>query len=188
MILNFMVYFPGPKKKQETLFREKIVKGLMQESKTPSIYIPYCADLHWLNAVMITQQELIPKTHSIRRDAKDRWKVGMSIDFFINIRTKSAHLFAPRVPVKSLQKIKFTWKEKPEGFQIMGTFVDRTCEINIDGKFYGDAYFYKGELMSGSYTLEQLAHNDGFNTVEEFFAWFKEDFTGKLIHWTNLKY
>lgn len=186
MILNFMVYFPG-QKKEETLFREKIIKGLMQESKTPSIYIPYCADLNWVNALMITQPEMIPKIHSIRRDAKDRWKVGMAIDFFINARTKRAHLFAPRIQVKSLQKISFSWKENKVG-HIYDQPTDRSCIIEIDGKFFGDAYFYQGKLISQTERIKDLAINDGFNTIEEFFLWFKEDFSGKIIHWSNLKY
>jgi ribonuclease HIII len=36
--------------------------------------------------------------------------------------------------------------------------------------------------------IETLAQNDGFNTIYDFFAYFNEDFTGKLIHWTDLKY
>lgn len=28
----------------------------------------------------------------------------------------------------------------------------------------------------------------GFDTIEEFFAYFNEDFVGKIIHWTDLRY
>lgn len=36
--------------------------------------------------------------------------------------------------------------------------------------------------------VEVLAKNDGFSGVKEFFEWFSEDFKGKIIHWTDLKY
>ncbi len=36
--------------------------------------------------------------------------------------------------------------------------------------------------------VNQLAINDGFNSVDDFFQYFNTDFTGKLIHWTDLKY
>ena len=36
--------------------------------------------------------------------------------------------------------------------------------------------------------LYKLAINDGFDSIEKFFEWFNKDFTGKIIHWTNLKY
>jgi hypothetical protein len=35
---------------------------------------------------------------------------------------------------------------------------------------------------------EVIARKDGFDTLEDFLDWFSEDFTGKLIHWTDLKY
>jgi hypothetical protein len=36
--------------------------------------------------------------------------------------------------------------------------------------------------------LEVIARHDGFDSVNDFLDWFSEDFTGKLIHWTDLKY
>lgn len=33
-----------------------------------------------------------------------------------------------------------------------------------------------------------LAKNDGFIDLADFLNWFKSDFTGKIIHWTNFKY
>ena len=34
----------------------------------------------------------------------------------------------------------------------------------------------------------QLAINDGFESLKHFFEYFNEDFEGKIIHWTDLKY
>jgi len=36
--------------------------------------------------------------------------------------------------------------------------------------------------------MNNFALKDGFNSIEDFFNWFKEDFEGILIHWTNFKY
>ena len=44
-----------------------------------------------------------------------------------------------------------------------------------------------GKTLSRSETM-RLAKNDGFNSLDEFFAWFNKDFTGTIIHWSNLKY
>ena len=44
-----------------------------------------------------------------------------------------------------------------------------------------------GELL-GKSQIKELALNDGFASQEDFFDWFKQDFTGKIIHWTPLRY
>lgn len=36
--------------------------------------------------------------------------------------------------------------------------------------------------------IEELAKNDGFATVYDFWEWFTSDFNGYIIHWTNKKY
>ena len=36
--------------------------------------------------------------------------------------------------------------------------------------------------------VEILAKNDGFDTVDAFFAYFTQDFDGKIIHWTDFVY
>jgi hypothetical protein len=38
--------------------------------------------------------------------------------------------------------------------------------------------------------IEDLAINDGFDDVADFWAWFDQysPFSGKLIHWTGLRY
>jgi hypothetical protein len=34
----------------------------------------------------------------------------------------------------------------------------------------------------------ELAQNNGFDTVKDFFEYFNKDFKGKIIHWTDFKY
>ena len=83
--------------------------------------------------------------------------------------------FAPVLPVVSIQKVHVDWKpETHKGLQPV---------VWID-----DAIFYDAFFGFGTDEMLQLAHNDGFDTIDDFFAYFNEDFIGKIIHWTDLKY
>ena len=183
-ILNFMLTLPG-KKKKLTHFPEKIWQSFNDE------FVIEKFDGFDPDSVYDFSQDAVdmaPKKHTIRRDCNNRWKAGTMIDFYINARRKTAFKFAPRVPVKSLQTISFSWIDKPAGYHVFGTPVDRVCVIHIDGKTFGDAYFYQGKLFSQTERIHDLATNDGFDSLEDFFEWFHEDFSGKIIHWTDLKY
>lgn len=121
---------------------------------------------------LLTFQRPKPKLHTIREDKTDRWKPGMMIDFFINVRTKDMFRFAPRIPVVSIQKItmSYAWNDI----------------INI---------WINGRELTPSERLE-LALNDGFDSWKEFFEYFypviksTEDnfWKGKIIHWTDKRY
>lgn len=106
-----------------------------------------------------------PKLHTFRADPKDRWKVGMKIHPVINNRTKNRFQFAPVLEVKGIQKI-----------EILHALGKSSAFVKIDEKVLHNS------------EIETLAVNDGFDSVEQFFAWFNKDFTGKIIHWTDLKY
>ena len=75
------------------------------------------------------------KKHTIREDKKNRWKAGTKIDFFINVRQKNMFRFAPVLPVVSIQKIEFIWKDNTENLAFLGTSFDKTCTIMIDDRF-----------------------------------------------------
>ena len=45
----------------------------------------------------------------------------------------------------------------------------------------GDSYLNYFEIL-------QLAQNDGFDTIDDFFAYFSENFKGVIIHWTDKIY
>ena len=47
------------------------------------------------------ESDFKPKLHTIRRDAHNRWKQGMLIDYFINARKKNMFRFTPRIPMIS---------------------------------------------------------------------------------------
>lgn len=105
------------------------------------------------------------KLHTIRKDTSNRWKAGNDIHFCINVRTKDQFQFAPIVKCVSTQKIEI--KKHPN---------HNVFSIYIDGKYLEPD------------DTDLLAKNDGFDSTEAFFEYFNTNFTGKIIHWTNLKY
>lgn len=117
-----------------------------------------------------------PKLHTIREDKNDRWKPGVIIDFFINVRTKKMFRFAPSIPVISTQKIDISWHDNPYN-DILNPVV-----------WIDDNLFYDKEFSFGIEKMLTLAKSDGFNSIEDFFLYFNKDFYGKLIHWTEIIY
>lgn len=108
-----------------------------------------------------------PKIHTIRRG--NRWKAGMSIQMATGVRTKNYHCFNDGLPmlqtVISVQNI------------YINNIFDDQYGVKVDGK----------ELTQEQ--IEELAKNDGFDTVAEFWDFFKwEDFVGQIIHWTHKQY
>ncbi|BDS13080.1 hypothetical protein [Aureispira anguillae] len=107
-------------------------------------------------------KNLAPKKHTIRRDRKDRWQVGSLIHFIINPYNENRFQFAPILLVTAVQTIK-----------IRNIFDDQNG-VSIDGR----------ELSKEE--IEELAINDGFDTVEDFWNYFIwKDMEGKIIHWTK---
>lgn len=173
MILGFSTQLNG----KPTHFVEKIWKGLKENLSK---------DLHAQHEAQMTPEELTKpyeidsavyplvkaKLHTIREDSKDRWKKGKKIDFFINVRKKDMLRFAPVLPVLSVQDIHIMYRSANIFF--------------ADNMYSADVYIDKEKLSL--FDLKRLARNDGFDTVEDFLAYFNEDFTGKVIHWTDLKY
>lgn len=110
-----------------------------------------------------------PKLHTIR--AGNRWEAGMDIHFAINPRSKNYFQFAPVIPCVSVQEIEI----------IHTGYSPNTPAV----------YIHNGKSLMNplSYSeIETLAQNDGFDSVEQFFAWFNKDFKGQLIHWSNHTY
>lgn len=176
MILGFSTKFPKGKgllSGRLTLFPEKILESLTTiidfnyyEYHSGELPLGFNSRTDEIPEI----QTVKPKKHTIRQDLKNRWKVGMYIDFFIGVRTKNMFRFAPKVKVKSIQKIKISYDE-----QICEAFCCEPCVFIDDKPIHLNDY-------------ELLAINDGFENEKQFFEWFNEDFEGKLIHWTNLKY
>lgn len=120
-----------------------------------------------------------PKIHTIREDRKNLWKVGMDIHMVIGNRTKNRFQFAPIVKVVSIQTVEILYKR----------FGKKTIAVvKVDGVIVGQAAWLNCQLTYYSDNVKSLVVNDGFDSINEFFEWFSEDFEGKIIHWTDLKY
>ena len=115
------------------------------------------------------------KIHSIRQDQHNRWKIDRIIHMATGVRTKKYQQFAEHI-CKSIQEI--------EIFHFESIMFANKIAVCIDGKVFGQ-YYDKNRY---DYQLNQLAKNDGFKRVSDFFEWFDSDFKGKIIHWTDFKY
>lgn len=112
------------------------------------------------------------KLHTIRQDSSRRWKAGNSIQFATGVRTKYYDKFKEG-ECKSVQEIEIQY-------------------LNYSGADYPivviDGFHFYNPIVNIDYGMVDLAINDGFDSIEDFFKWFKEDFKGVLIHWTDMKY
>lgn len=103
------------------------------------------------------------KLHTIRLDDKNRWYSGRKIHFATGVRSSKYNCFK-------------------EGF-CTGT---QLIEINR----YGYHTVFIDSRQLDEYEIENLAINDGFDSVYDFWAWFDQykHIIGKIIHWSNLTY
>lgn len=116
------------------------------------------------------------KIHTFREDPHDRWKAGRHIHHANGVRTKKYNCFQEDDCV-SVQSIQIQYQF------FHGLAADVKIIINGDLKYHQD-----GLHVTGSDFLEELAKNDGFDSVEDFFRWFSSDFQGVIIHWTDFRY
>lgn len=127
-----------------------------------------------------------PKHHTIREDKKNLWKAGNNIHFVINNRTPNRFQFAPIVKCMSTQRIEIIHSCYINGIgEVIKDFNKKNVVVKIDGCIYCG---FGDDMFGFQNEMKFLAINDGFDSVEDFFAWFNKDFTGKIIHWTDLKY
>ncbi|GGB82817.1 hypothetical protein GCM10007424_23560 [Flavobacterium suaedae] len=181
MILPFSTQLNG----KPTYFPEKIIAGLnnysLIDAETAHKLMLDCILKKSGISYPINFNRVLthtPKKHTIRTDKNNRWRADMPIHFYINNRQPDMFQFAPVVRCASVQDIQINWfsdirstdpsKISPLRFN----YVD----VIVDGKLKNIAQ------------VKILSLNDGFETIEDFFAYFNTDFTGKIIHWTDLKY
>jgi len=120
----------------------------------------------------------MPMIHTMREDPTNRWKPGRKIDMvYRGAGYKIIAHWNPKIPCLqkcvSVQKIEIKWV--PLGGVIVPPPV---TELRI---------FVDGRRLIGE-ELNKIAINDGFDNIHHFARWFKKDFSGKIIHWTNLRY
>ena len=171
MILPFSTQING----KPTYFVEKILKGILNISLDN--ISKELRNIYDFNDFFFIDGD-VPKIHTIREDKNDRWKPGVMIDFFINARQKNMFRFAPRIPVVSTQEIIINWFSDVRDLSASELAPQRFNHLDV----------VIGKNVLTISEVEKLAINDGFDSLEDFFAYFNKDFTGKIIHWTDLKY
>jgi hypothetical protein len=141
---------------------------------------PYGDDLDGTSSWWRPFMKSKPKIQTIREDLKDRWQPEKIIHFEqwtgVPYKSKNYH-FAPVIPCVSTQKIDI----RRTKLGSIGVFID-------DDIFWWQMY-PNGQIQERNLGgMLQLAQNDGFDSIEDFFCWFDKDFHGKIIHWTDLRY
>lgn len=129
------------------------------------------------------------KIHTIRKSNR---YTGKQLHMATGVRTKHYNQFNKNIPHLQIgisdQVIKILrCDELPHKMRM----ADDVCQINvnIDGLVYPTCFKIKIDTRYINTTeMKQLAANDGFNSLNDFFNWFNQDYEGFIIHWTNLKY
>lgn len=153
-----------------TYFVEKIWAGIKDHEVTVELR-------NYLHSKYNMQKSILfvkPKIHTIREDKSNRWKIGNKIHFVINNRTKNRLQFAPVLTVKAIQEIIIKHNKG-------------IIDVWIDGTMY-EVITFNNKPVDWPPLIQELAVNDGFDSVEDFFKWFDKDFKGKIIHWTDFIY
>ena len=168
MVLPFKEKFPWG---EPTYFREKIlaVAGYMW---TTMMY-PQGQGEPLIPGESFAMKGAIlypPKLHTIRKG--NRWKAGDLLHMAYGVRTPNYNQFNKGIPelerVKSVQNISIKWYPGDD------IHPNGSITVGVDGKIIDN--------------VNQLAINDGFDDLLCFMKWFSKDFTGQIIHWTDLKY
>ena len=100
------------------------------------------------------------KIHTIRWDAKNRWKKGRKIHFATGVRSSRYNCFIEGDCTGTQEIVirdRMIWIDD--------------CEVDYD------------EFIN-------LVKNDGFDSKDDFWWWFDQysPFLGKIIHWTDFRY
>jgi len=117
------------------------------------------------------------KVHTIRRDVHARWKPGIKIQLAMNARTRFYTQFDEKVCI-SVQDITILYKNERGEVHFI---IDNNFLLGIWDRF-------APENSINAEAITEFVRNDGFDNVDEFLKWFKRDFTGRIIHWTEMRY
>lgn len=200
MILGFMQKFPWTENKQPvpTNFREKILLGVdryvIQDDTTG---IQTVSGKSWKAKYVGQIAGIKPKLHTMRLDPHNRWKAGRKIEMvYRGAGYKILDHFNKGIPeleeCVSVQDIRINFGP-PDNHTNTAYELSRLCKISIgDGLFWIGYVLKNGEnvcaLRTDREKIEMLAHNDGFANSNDFFRWFKKDWSGFILHWTDLRY
>ena len=104
------------------------------------------------------------KIHTIREDKHNRWKPGMSIQFYAMNPRNGGKKFAEGVVTKI-------------------EFVEMSTYIEVVDRFLPDNGQFIHTNICLDFELNDFAKNDGFESWEEMKEFFPECFEGKIIYW-----
>lgn len=178
MILSFSTKWPQRMTAcagQPNYFVEKILNSF----KTANVVEPGIVNVNGLERVGYIFNAkhyniAKPKLHTIR--AGNRWRPGMKIHMAINNRSKDYLQFAPTIECVSVQDISIL-------------HASGHAEVKIDGEWFGEIYHYGlDDIHEYTNDLLTLVQNDGFESVEQLFTYFNQNFVGQIVHWTSLRY
>jgi hypothetical protein len=170
MNLAFSKKFPVEKDLiggKNTMFVEKILEGFNVHKLTEYVRWEYSVET-LQNFGFIDMEYLendpTPKIHTIRRSI-GRWREGLRIHFEIYSRTPARTQFAPVILCKGTEHLLIKYDQ--------GKKIPR---VSVDG------------MILDFHEISELAVNDGFDSVDQFFAYFNEDFEGEIVQWTDKRY
>ncbi len=180
MNLPFKTSFNG----KPTYIVEKIWAGFtdprfhLMDSEVWPMHLAYCITSEKIDQDVLHdfQQNRVKKIHAIIADNKKRWREGMDIHMIINNNMRTRFQFALPVRVKSIQKIEISHRG------VANIFV-----VKIDRRLFAICDYECGDYFNEP-GLNKLARQDGFDSIEDFMAFFPNDFSGIIIHWTDERY
>jgi uncharacterized protein YqfB (UPF0267 family) len=116
------------------------------------------------------------KINTIRLDNSGRWKAGRIMHMATDTRTPNQKTFAVKECI-STQSIHIKWLTHNKGM----ANESHSVQVFMDGR----------DVTTEPNTVDDLVKNDGFKSRKDFFewpSWYRQDYVGKIIHWTNKKY
>ena len=161
MTLGYKKYFPGG---EPTHFKEKVL--LSHEHP-----LGEKVDVQIDNYDHIWHTNLYPKGHSICYDVHERWRPGLDIHHVYGNLTKERNCFLVN---------KCVWVQRISIFEI--PVVDEEEQKVDRDQPPMKVIMVNGRFMPWQKCLE-IAINDGFDSLEHFFSFFNQDFSGKIIIW-----
>lgn len=153
----------GALKHTPTHFVEKIWKSLPNEPIDENFAQVFHTD-HFNGR---EYKAVAAKKHGIVADVHNKWYAGRAIHFHLQVSHDKVMQFAPVKQATAVQRIEIKYTD-PDGFKLPEP------NVFIDGSWF--------------FGYDALAKNEGFPSVAAFFKKYNKDFTGKIVHWTNLKY
>ena len=124
------------------------------------------------------------KKHTVREDIHGRWKPGMMIQHAHGVRTSNYRCFAEGqcMSVQILEIKVVDWRsvvQNPLEIKAIESISEKDLKVF--------QLFVDGRLLNGA-EINDFARNDGFDSTEDFFRWFNEPCTKKIIHFTEFRY